>query len=327
MSLSNRFPILLCGLVAFVIARSTAAAEDQLPPDHPPVPAQAEKTGGRGGGGGSTVAVDGGGTLVVGGQVTAGQPVFESDSVLSLTGNGVLNFVATQPGALSRAAYLGVTTSSPETALQKQLQLKPGVGLVVDTVEPGSPAEQAGVRQYDVLHKLDEQLLINADQLAVLVRSYEPGKEVKLAVIREGKPETLTAKLGERAVPPMTLRLVAPTMTAKPNFFDAGNPLNVRGAVILQPPGGNAGLGAAQITIDDGMRKLTISTAGGHKRMKGQDKSGKVLFDLPADSKEDLEKVSPEFRKLYQDLPQLQTPSTAPATTPAPVAPQPSPQR
>jgi serine protease Do len=326
MRVNNRILIVLCGLAAFATARVAAAADDNLPTDHPPVPAPTPTPAQQGSGGGvsGTVTVDGNDAVVIGGTVTPSQLAFENASDLNLTGNGTISFVATQPGAMARAAYLGLNTSSPDAALQKQLQLKAGVGLVVDTVEAGSPAEQAGVRQYDVLHKLDEQLMINTEQLGVLVRSYEPGKEVKLAVIREGKTETLTAKLGERAVPPMTLRLVTGRLantTFQPQF-EARNALVANGNVVVQSSGGKPQIGAAQITIDDGTRKLTISTAGGHKRMKGQDKSGKVIFDLPVESKEDLAKVAPEFRKLYQDFPELQ-PSTAP-TTPAPT---PTPQR
>src|SRR5688572_5121192 len=87
-------------------------------------------------------------------------------------------FYAYSPAESPKAAYLGVTTSPAQPALQKQLQLRPGFGLVVDAVDSGSPAEQAGVKQYDILHKLDDQLLVNAEQFVVLVRSYGPGSKV-----------------------------------------------------------------------------------------------------------------------------------------------------
>jgi hypothetical protein len=339
MRVKNRIVIVgvFCGLGALATARvATADSSDGDPQaERPTATAPADRGGGGGGGGsrGGVLAVKGN---VIGAYVDDAAVVLQSDSVLSLNGTGTVSFVATQPGAMARAAYLGVTTTAPDTALQKQLQLKPGVGLVVDSVDPDGPAEKAGVRQYDVLHKLDEQLLINSEQLGVLVRSYEPGKEVKLTVIREGKSQTLTAKLGEHIVPPMRLRLVAPTApgrvataTFQP-MLEARNAFVPNGAVLVHAPGGQQQNGAAEITIDDGTRKLTISTASGHKRMRGQDKSGKVIFDLPADTKEELEKVAPEYRKLYQDLPQV-PPATAPTTpgpqpTPAP-EPLPAPQR
>jgi hypothetical protein len=101
---------------------------------------------------------------------------------------------------LERAAYLGIATSPAPPVLRKQLKLAEGMGLVVDFVEPGSPAEQAGVQPYDVAVRLNDQVLINAPQLAVLVRTFDPGAEVTLTVVREGKETPLKVKLVEREV-------------------------------------------------------------------------------------------------------------------------------
>jgi hypothetical protein len=77
------------------------------------------------------------------------------------------------------------------------------MGLVVEFVDKDSPAEKAGLKRYDVLSKLQDQLLVNAEQLAVLVRSRKPGDEVELTVIRGGAPTQLKAKLIERDLAPL----------------------------------------------------------------------------------------------------------------------------
>jgi len=100
-----------------------------------------------------------------------------------------------------KAAYLGVSVSSVTGALRKQLTLPEGVGLLVDHVDPDSPAKTAGLERHDVLHKLDAQILINAHQLAVLVRTFKGGDEVQLTVIRKAKPQTISVKLAERNLP------------------------------------------------------------------------------------------------------------------------------
>jgi hypothetical protein len=82
---------------------------------------------------------------------------------------------------------LGVHVGRISQALRKQLKLPAGVGLLVEHVVDASAAATAGLQQYDVLHKLDDQLLINSDQLAVLVRMYEPESKVTLSVIRDGE--------------------------------------------------------------------------------------------------------------------------------------------
>jgi hypothetical protein len=94
--------------------------------------------------------------------------------------------------------FLGVNLSEPPPVLRAQLGLPEGTGLVVENVVPGSPAQQAGVQRFDVLQKLDDQLLINVEQTTVLVRGHKAGQAVTLTVIRNAKPKTLTAKLAEQ---------------------------------------------------------------------------------------------------------------------------------
>lgn len=101
------------------------------------------------------------------------------------------------------AAFLGVTAAPVDLALGSQLRLPPGVGLVVNHVVDNSPAEAAGLRPHDVLFKLEDQLLINAEQLAVLVRTHDPGDSVQLTIIRRGKRDKADATLGKRSLPPL----------------------------------------------------------------------------------------------------------------------------
>ena len=111
---------------------------------------------------------------------------------------------APPPIVLEKAAYFGVATSPATPVLQKQLKLPEGVGLVVDFIEPGSPAEAAGLQPYDLLIRFDEQILINPQQLAVLVRATDPGQEVRLRVLREGEETVLPLTLVERDVKPLS---------------------------------------------------------------------------------------------------------------------------
>jgi hypothetical protein len=105
---------------------------------------------------------------------------------------------------LEKAAYLGIATTPAPPVLRKHLKLPDGVGLVVDFVEPGSPAAEAGVQRDDCATKLNDQLLVNSDQLAVLVRTFDPGTEVTLTVYRSGKPRALPVTLVEKDVRPLT---------------------------------------------------------------------------------------------------------------------------
>jgi len=94
-------------------------------------------------------------------------------------------------------AYLGVHTTRLDRGTSYQLGLPTGVHLQVEKVARGSPAEGAGVKLYDVLLKLDDQLLINPEQLKNLVRLRNPGERISLSILRQAKPLSLSVELLE----------------------------------------------------------------------------------------------------------------------------------
>ena len=85
------------------------------------------------------------------------------------------------------ATYLGVRTESLPAAMSKQLSLPMGLHLSVVQVGPNSPAQKAGLQEFDVLLKLDDQTLVNEDQLKKLVRLKIPQEQVILSILRNGK--------------------------------------------------------------------------------------------------------------------------------------------
>src|SRR5438067_1337366 len=96
--------------------------------------------------------------------------------------------------------YLGVETSQVPDVVSDQLGLAKGLGLVVDYVEPNSPAATAGVQQNDILKMLNDQILIEPSQLRKLLQTFPEGTEVTLTVLRKGQEQKLTAKLAKKEV-------------------------------------------------------------------------------------------------------------------------------
>ena len=96
--------------------------------------------------------------------------------------------------------FLGVETSSVPRVVSEQLGLARGFGLVVDYVVPDGPAAAAGLQQSDILKMLNDQILMEPDQLAKLVRSYPEGTNVVLTVLRKGAESKITVKLGKKEV-------------------------------------------------------------------------------------------------------------------------------
>ncbi len=90
--------------------------------------------------------------------------------------------------------FLGVMTAPAPSALTTQLGRPAGMGLVVVSVQPKSPAEEV-LKVDDLLVRLDDQKLINNDQLTALIRGHQEGDEVTLTYVRGGKEATTKVKL------------------------------------------------------------------------------------------------------------------------------------
>ena len=95
-------------------------------------------------------------------------------------------------------AWLGLHVIKPDDSTSAQLpQLPPGIGFVIHSLDAGGPAASAGLREFDVLWKLGDQMLVNEGQMAALLRLCQPGDEVTLSGFRAGKALEITVKLGE----------------------------------------------------------------------------------------------------------------------------------
>ena len=99
-----------------------------------------------------------------------------------------------------KATYLGVRTEALPAAMSKQLSLPIGLHLSVIQVGPNSPAEKAGLQEFDVLLKLDDQTLVNEDQLKKLVRLKNPQEQIILSILRNGKLREIQVLLEETEI-------------------------------------------------------------------------------------------------------------------------------
>jgi len=73
-----------------------------------------------------------------------------------------------------------------------------GPGVKVAGVTPGSPAEKAGVREGDVLLKVDGQDVADLQGFAGILRGLAPGQTVKTVLRRGGQEQTLEVTVVER---------------------------------------------------------------------------------------------------------------------------------
>jgi serine protease Do len=209
----------------------------------------------------------------------------------------------TRPLEMKKVAYLGVSTSPVSSQLASHLKLPEGFGLIVDHVQPGEPAEKAGLKAHDVLTKLGDQRLVNAMQLGALVRSHKPGDEVEFTVIREGKEMQVKAKLVEKEVPAMALNFEAGGEHGIP--FQIRLPDGLPGAPGVRVAPGTREKFIAQrvMRFADDEHQLEIKPGpGGKRELIVTDKAGKELFRGPIDTDEQRKAVPEAIRPKLEKL-------------------------
>ena len=99
-------------------------------------------------------------------------------------------------GRVTRA-WLGVYVQPVDAAMAKTLGMDIAKGALVQRVIDGSPADDAGLKQLDVILEFDGHEVENSRKLPILVSTQRPNEKKKLVVLREGKTKTITVKLGE----------------------------------------------------------------------------------------------------------------------------------
>jgi len=93
--------------------------------------------------------------------------------------------------------YLGISMNDVTPDNSNFFNLPDATGAIVSQVVPDSPAGQAGLKRGDVLRELNGTKIKNGGALQVVVSQTAPGSDIKLGILRDGKPETLTVKVGE----------------------------------------------------------------------------------------------------------------------------------
>jgi S1-C subfamily serine protease len=102
-------------------------------------------------------------------------------------------------GGKVRRGKLGIGIQEITSDLAKGLGLREIRGVLVNGVDPGSPAAQAGIRVGDTITAVNGIRVDNTNSLRNQIAASQPGSETTLTILRDGKEQQVKAKLAEMA--------------------------------------------------------------------------------------------------------------------------------
>jgi serine protease Do len=102
----------------------------------------------------------------------------------------------TPKAEVAKKTFLGVYLQDLDEDTQEALDLKSDRGALVEGVVDGSPADKAGLKEQDVIVSLGGDKIDDSDQLRAAISDHQPGDEVDLVVLRNGREKSLKIELG-----------------------------------------------------------------------------------------------------------------------------------
>ena len=195
--------------------------------------------------------------------------------------------------------WLGIQIQPVSEDMAKTFKMKEAKGALISQVTQGSPAEKAGLKVEDVVTAADGREIVDNGDLSRYVAGQPPGKTVKLDLLRDGQPKTISVTLGTFPDDPtesrgeeeesnklgMTLRDLTPEMAERLDL-----PRGSRGVVVMDAEAGEAaeqaGLQRGDIIVSvngapvegvasfnklidaakaDGVARLRVRNSGGYR--------------------------------------------------------------
>lgn len=98
----------------------------------------------------------------------------------------------------TRKGWLGVSVQELTPSLREAMKVGNRSGLLITQVVEGSPAEDANLKEEDVILEFDGKAVEKADEFVRLVRNTPPDKNVKVKFIRDGEERQVEVTIGKR---------------------------------------------------------------------------------------------------------------------------------
>lgn len=215
--------------------------------------------------------------------------------------------------------WLGVAVEPVTPAMRSQLGLPDEQGLMVENVQPNSPAAKAGIQNYDVLVKGNDKPLKHPRELVQLINQVKEGK-LTVDLVRGGKHQTMSVTPAKRpagqmgqieeftipnyanaqAIQDWIKKLESKAGEGGPLEFHIVGPGQILPHGAPLPPGVSANMNVTvttQVTLPDGY-KVTVVRDGGKPAAVTVTREKEKWEGTEKDLSKIPEKIRPEVEKM-----------------------------
>jgi serine protease Do len=186
--------------------------------------------------------------------------------------------------------YIGVTMN-PEGLTQELAEsfgLDKNVGVLVTEVEPESPAAKAGLKQGDVILKMNGKEVRSNESLRNTISLMAPGTKIDLVVFRDGKERDIKVEVGSLSKSKFGMEMSDVGkklgLSVVPINSDAARQMNVKGEQGLVVAEVKSNSPAEEVGLEPGMVILSVNrvyvntVAEFNKALEGSAKTKKAVL-------------------------------------------------
>ena len=94
--------------------------------------------------------------------------------------------------------WLGVSVGQISSEVQEYFDLDNNQGAIILDVFPDSPADKAGLKTYDIIKEIDQEIIENPDDVVQKINEKEIDERILIKVMRDGETEILFARIGKK---------------------------------------------------------------------------------------------------------------------------------
>jgi len=181
--------------------------------------------------------------------------------------------------------WLGVVIQPVSEDMAKSLKMQDAKGAIIADVTKDSPAEKSGLKPGDVVVTADGRAIEDSSALSRYIASKAPGSTVRLQILRDGQPSTMSLTLGtfpdedareelaeaRGGQMGMTLRDLTPSTADQ-----LGLPRGTRGVVV-------AGVEAGEAAEDAGLQRGDVIVSVNGEDVEGVDDFDKEIAKAKGD--------------------------------------------